>query len=150
MRPTALRLAVAIGTTPPSFAREASVSLLPPLPLYRRLLRSHRNLPIEMRSLGDTYIKDEFRRHKTADNPLHIIGFLSQWKHYLDSMEKGELDKGRMLDMDKLEKMSNEQVAQLYELMKETKDIWKTPEDLEAEKARLEAIDPLAFKENKE
>lgn len=36
MRPTALRLAVAIGTTPPSFAREASVALLPPLPYVGR------------------------------------------------------------------------------------------------------------------
>lgn len=49
----------------------------------------------------------EFRRHKTADNPLHIIGFLSQWKHYLDDMEKGDLSKGKMLDMDKLEKVSD-------------------------------------------
>lgn len=57
----------------------------------------------------------EFRRHKTADNPLHIIGFLSQWKHYLDSMEKGELDKGRMLDMDKLEKVSSPCDLELWE-----------------------------------
>lgn len=47
----------------------------------------------------------EFRRHKSTDNPLHIIGFLSQWKHYLDSLEKGELDRGRTLDMEKLEKV---------------------------------------------
>jgi len=28
----------------------------------------------------------EFRRHKKTDNPLHIIGFLSQWKMYLDEL----------------------------------------------------------------
>jgi hypothetical protein len=28
----------------------------------------------------------EFRRHKDTDNPVHIIGFLSQWKLYLDQL----------------------------------------------------------------
>jgi hypothetical protein len=30
--------------------------------------------------------QDEFRRHRSTDNPLHIVGFLSQWKMYLDSL----------------------------------------------------------------
>lgn len=28
----------------------------------------------------------EFRRHEKVDNPVHIIGFLSQWKMYLDAL----------------------------------------------------------------
>lgn len=49
-------------------------ALLPPIPLYRRLLRGHRkHLPPEMRLLGDEYIKSEFRAHRGVDNPIHIV-----------------------------------------------------------------------------
>jgi hypothetical protein len=51
-------------------------ALLPPIPLYRRLLRGHRkHLPPEMRLLGDEYIKSEFRAHRGVDNPIHIVSF---------------------------------------------------------------------------
>jgi hypothetical protein len=60
-------------------AQEAKV-LLAPIPLYRQILRVHRNLPPAMRSMGDDYVKSEFRRHKDTDNPVHIIGFISQWQ----------------------------------------------------------------------
>lgn len=50
------------------------MALLPPIPLYRRLLRAHRkHLPGEMRLLGDEYIKAEFRAHRKIDNPAHIV-----------------------------------------------------------------------------
>jgi len=49
-------------------------ALLPPIPLYRRLLRGHRkHLPPEMRVLGDEYVKAEFRAHRGVDNPIHIV-----------------------------------------------------------------------------
>lgn len=32
----------------------------------------------------------EFRRHREVTNPAHIIGFLSQWKMYLDQIPPGE------------------------------------------------------------
>lgn len=75
MRASLLRLAES-ATKKPLNLRDASATLLPPVPyappalrgydfastlllfsLYRRLLRSHRNLPPEMRSLGDDYVK---------------------------------------------------------------------------------------------
>lgn len=52
----------------------ASIALLPPIPLYRRILRTHRkHLPREMRLLGDEYVKSEFRSHKNVENPVHIV-----------------------------------------------------------------------------
>lgn len=49
-------------------------ALLPPIHLYRRLLRAHRKfLPGEMRLLGDEYIKAEFRAHRKVDNPAHMV-----------------------------------------------------------------------------
>ncbi|EPQ53983.1 ACN9-domain-containing protein [Gloeophyllum trabeum ATCC 11539] len=126
MRPTVVRLAESV-TKRPLNIREAGASLLPPIPLYRRLLRAHRALPLEMRSLGDDYVKAEFRRHRSVTNPVHIIGFLSQWKIYLDELPSGtdaQNFSGKKLDPQLMEKMSAEQLGQLYELMHATKNVW--------------------------
>lgn len=54
--------------------RRTPMALLPPIPLYRRILRAHRNrLPVEERTLGDLYVKAEFKAHKDIDNPVHIV-----------------------------------------------------------------------------
>ncbi len=54
--------------------KPAPMALLPPIPLYRRLLRAHRkHLPREMRLLGDEYVKSEFRAHRDVENPVHIV-----------------------------------------------------------------------------
>jgi hypothetical protein len=122
--------------------REVSEALYPPIPcvcqiiaifipvvtftrrLYRRLLRAHRFLPYEMRSLGDDYIKaghfsriptnavshvtSEFRRHREATNPVHIMGFLTQWKMYLDELPRRRDAgfSGKKLDLTMFEKVS--------------------------------------------
>lgn len=103
--------------------KPAPMALLPPIPLYRRVLRSHRRLPNEMRVLGDEYVKSEFRAHRTVENPMHIvsstlrpcmmvlqtnrlqIGFLTEWQMYAQQIE-GESWKGAKLDKAKIDKMS--------------------------------------------
>ncbi|KAI0709933.1 ACN9-domain-containing protein [Earliella scabrosa] len=128
LRATGVRLAESVSKHPLNL-REASATLLPPLPLYRRILRAHRNLPYDMRSLGDDYVKAEFRRHRETSNKVHIIGFLSQWKVYLDQLpagpDGGKAFRGKPLDPTTLEKMSAEQLGQLYEVMHVTKDVWR-------------------------
>ncbi|KAK0213975.1 ACN9-domain-containing protein, partial [Armillaria fumosa] len=127
MHSSVKRLAKSVGTRPLKL-QETSASLLPPMVLYRRLLRAHRSLPNRMRSLGDDYVKAEFRRHREVTNPLHIIGFLSQWKAYLDKLPvESKLEKftGQKLDPQLIEKMSAEQLGQLYELKNATKEVWK-------------------------
>ncbi|KAJ6599953.1 hypothetical protein DFH09DRAFT_1021304 [Mycena vulgaris] len=112
----------------PLTVSEAGAALLPPKPLYRRILRAHRELPREFRGLGDVYIKAEFRRHRSVTNPAHIIGFLSQWKVYLDDLPRGPdapAFSGKRLDATVYEKMSPEQLGQLYEFMRTAKDVWK-------------------------
>ncbi|KAI0148119.1 P-loop containing nucleoside triphosphate hydrolase protein [Hypoxylon sp. NC0597] len=105
MRPSWRVLATATagnGLKPPPMA------LLPPIPLYRRLLRAHRkHLPHEMRLLGDEYIKAEFRAHRNVDNPAHLIGFLTEWQLYAQKIE-GDSWVGDKLDPEKIEKMSDE------------------------------------------
>ncbi|CAN6604604.1 succinate dehydrogenase assembly factor 3, mitochondrial [Trichomonascus vanleenenianus] len=95
--------------------------ILPPLPLYRRVLRAHRHcLPADLRKLGDDYVKTEFRLHKNLDNPLHIVGFLSSWQNYAEQLEKDNWHH-ETLDMQKIASMSDDQVVQLYELMQAAK-----------------------------
>lgn len=81
-----------------------------------------------MRAVGDNYVKDEFRRHKNIDNPLQIIGFLSSWKMYLDQLEvqQGQPGgfRGQRLDPQLLEKMSDEQIYQIHELMTATQEAY--------------------------
>lgn len=74
------------------------------------------------RELGDQYVKNEFKLHKSTDNPLYIVGFLASWQDYLHMITRGEWEEGT-LSTDLLEKMSPEQVTQLYELMKEAEQL---------------------------
>ncbi|KAH0614322.1 uncharacterized protein H6S33_006208 [Morchella sextelata] len=101
---------------------KSTLALLPPIPLYRRLFRAHRNKlgPME-RFFGDEYIKAEFRRHRDIDNPLQIVGFLKEWQLYAQKIE-GDTWRDEKLDEEKLNKMSDQQVGQLYELMKAIRD----------------------------
>lgn len=119
--------------TPSTMGSASSLSealaLLPPIPLYRRILRVHRQkLDPEMRILGDSYVKSEFRAHRGTENPLHIvrlplvgleigwwggeanagsgqIGFLTEWQLYAQKIE-GDAWSGDKLDKAKLDKMS--------------------------------------------
>lgn len=74
MRTSAVRFATQtnLQTGP---LRTAPLAILPPIPLFRRILRSHRkHLDTRMRLLGDEYVKSEFRAHRNIDNPVHIVG----------------------------------------------------------------------------
>ncbi|KAK0293571.1 hypothetical protein LTR35_000175 [Friedmanniomyces endolithicus] len=118
MRATRFLRAVpsSIGTQS-SGLRSPPPALLPPIPLYRRLLRSHRkHLTPELRVLGDEYVKSEFRAHRDTENPVHIVGFLSEWQRYAQMIE-GDSWRGEKMDKTKVDKMSDEQIAQMYELM---------------------------------
>ncbi|CAH0000951.1 unnamed protein product [Clonostachys byssicola] len=117
MRPTLVRLATAAAEQAGNSLRPRPMALLPPIFLYRRILRAHRkHLPAEMRVLGDEYVKAEFRAHRKVDNPAHLIGFLSEWQLYAQKIE-GDSWKGQKIDETKLAKMSDEQIQQLYELL---------------------------------
>lgn len=53
------------------------------LSLYRSILRTHsKSLPIEMRALGDAYVKAEFRLHKNVTNENQLLNFFKEWQQY--------------------------------------------------------------------
>ncbi|XP_062956214.1 succinate dehydrogenase assembly factor 3, mitochondrial [Cynocephalus volans] len=96
--------------------------------LYRRLLQLHRALPPDLKALGDQYVKDEFRRHKTVGSD-EAQRFLQEWEMYAavlwqqaiknrqNSTEKACF--GTSLSEEKLNDFRDEQIGQLQELMQE-------------------------------
>lgn len=85
--------------TPASIGSKSSLSealaLLPPLQLYRRILRVHRKLEPEMRVLGDSYVKNEFHAHRSVENPLHIVCFFLSELVWLYRVEENGRQGGR-------------------------------------------------------
>jgi len=143
MRPTPRLLATPARLT--RGTKPEPMALLPPIPLYRRILRCHRkHLPAEMRVLGDQYVKAEFRAHQKIDNPVHIVGFLTEWQSYTQMVE-GDAWKGERMEKGKVEKMSDEQVAQMYELMLSIREA--EVEGNEAEVGARRAAEEAAKKE---
>ncbi|KAH7085418.1 acetate non-utilizing protein 9, mitochondrial precursor [Paraphoma chrysanthemicola] len=128
-------LAVATDAGASRGFRQAPSALLPPIPLYRTILRTHRKrLGVEERVLGDMYVKAEFRAHKDIDNPVQIIGFLSEWQLYAQTLQ-GDSWKGEKMDKGKIDKMSDQQIGQLYELMQAIQK--QNQEDADAEEANI-------------
>lgn len=113
-------------------SRTAMTILQSPSQLFRSILRAHkRHLPTDLRSLGDTYVKQEFRLHKTA-KPEQVQRFMTEWNNYLDqllvtaraqeSMRVGSIDNqvfafGKDLPPDV--ELSSEQRQQLEKLREE-------------------------------
>ncbi|GMR59338.1 hypothetical protein PMAYCL1PPCAC_29533, partial [Pristionchus mayeri] len=96
-----------------------------PLLLYKRILRLHYGLPPPARLMGDAYVKDEFRRHKTAPREQALI-FLHEWTQYCTMLSKQLTGRGiskgiigKDFDDGDLEKFSEEQLGQLLELKEE-------------------------------
>lgn len=59
------------------------------LSLYRSLLKAHsKYLPAEMKSLGDAYVKSEFRLHKKVTNQDQLSRFFTEWNMYLDQIQQ--------------------------------------------------------------
>ena len=59
--------------------------------------------------IGRANFRTEFRRHKTTDNPVHVMGFLLEWKRYLDEIESqypgGRPFRGKLMDAIAFEKV---------------------------------------------
>lgn len=98
---------------------------------------------------GDTYLKAEFRRHRDIENPLHIVGFLTEWQQYGQMLE-GDEWKGSKIDTALLDKLSDQQVGQMYELMQAIQKRGRDSVDEEEEDALLRAIDNAAGPEKKD
>merc|ERR1712195_205335 len=78
----------------------SSIMSAPALNLYRRILRLHRwKLPQEMRHLGDSYVKEEFRLHRTA-NATQVEVFMQEWQNYAGQLDSQSTDFGQEMHDD--------------------------------------------------
>lgn len=107
MRPALRLLASTNSSSIGNPLKPVPLALLPPIPLYRRILRAHRKyLPHEQRVLGDMYVKSEFRAHRNVDNPVHIVSSrpigqlpLSDFTNRLVSLVNGKCTRSRLKEI---------------------------------------------------
>lgn len=83
-------------------------------------------MPTELQSLGNNYVRDEFKRHKKC-NEQEANLFVIEWTNYAVHLSKqlglGVYGRptpkiGENLKVDDLDRFSEDQIVQLYELMK--------------------------------
>lgn len=93
------------------------------LSLYRRVLRQHRlKLTAEMRVLGDRYVKDEFRKHRTAPSEF-LPRFFEEWEKYEEHLDRQMPQSGSIGKPlgEAVRAMTDEQRAMLAKLAEETR-----------------------------
>uniref|UniRef100_A0A6B2LUV6 Succinate dehydrogenase assembly factor 3 n=1 Tax=Arcella intermedia TaxID=1963864 RepID=A0A6B2LUV6_9EUKA len=89
------------------------------LSLYRSILRMHqKKLPKDLRSLGDSYVRSEFKAIKKAKTPNFHTTFLKSWNDYLEklSLSQDIQNLGKDLHQSDKAKLSKEQIYQLNQL----------------------------------
>lgn len=94
------------------------------LSIYRQILRVHRtSMPPPLRKMGDSYLRDEYRRHKDAQTtPQQWKTFTLEWQKYLD-MLMGRADLPNTsgdIPADVRDAMTPEQKQQFLDLKEET------------------------------
>ncbi len=108
--------------------------------LYRSILKTHaRSLPLEMRSLGDAYVKSEFRLHKNVSDEAQLQKFFTEWKDYLRHIQETSRAKEVQaaglsesvtadfgMDLDEGVQVTDEQKIQLQKLREEAIQLKKT------------------------
>ena len=57
--------------------------------LYRNILRAHKRfLPNEMKGLGDSYVKSEFKLFKKVTDEQQLKQFYVEWNTYLNQLQQ--------------------------------------------------------------
>ncbi|CAL8462453.1 g1986 [Coccomyxa elongata] len=93
------------------------------LQLYRQILRAHATvLPPPLRTMGDAYAKEEFRRHRDAKTtPAQWAAFMQEWQRYLSMLHgTADLPEGSGdIPEDVLQTLNEDQKRQLARLQEE-------------------------------
>lgn len=85
--------------------------------LYRAILKVHRrSLPPSLRTLGDEYVRAEFRLHKKVEKPEALRNFFGEWERYLETIKTQNGRFGKDLDQQNMQALSDAQKTKLQEL----------------------------------
>ena len=96
------------------------------LELYAGILRAHRALPPQMRSLGDAYVREEFRKHRSAKDSF-LGPFFREWDGYLAQLRAAPPGGavGRDLAPEQASALTKEQLEQLARLQDEAAKLFR-------------------------
>lgn len=87
------------------------------LALYRSILRLHnQKLPLDLRLLGTTYLRTEFRAHRNVTNEAQLKQFFAAWEGYATMLKGKETLFGKDLSKDETLAMNEEQKEKLKKL----------------------------------
>ncbi len=96
--------------------------------LYRHILKLHRLLPSEMRTIGDNYVKTEFKLNKKVTEPKILEIFYKEWAQYSETLlhqvnedfKTNSIEKplGAKLELKRLSEFNDDQLYNLMELRK--------------------------------
>ncbi|PVU93127.1 hypothetical protein BB561_003435 [Smittium simulii] len=95
-----------------------------PKALYRAILRAHRHLPTEFRTLGDSYLKHEFRAHTKVSDSFQLNKFFTEWNKYLTAVSQQNLHSSSLsseiaakdLEIHQLEALPDDKAEQILYL----------------------------------
>eukprot|EP01031_Cornospumella_fuschlensis_P041563 gene41563-50722_t len=90
------------------------------LSLYRSILKTHiTKLPLDLRHLGSSYVRNEFKLHKGVKDSKVLAQFYAAWEGYLEQL-KLQADRGRRFGSDLTDKeqkaMSDSQREKMEQL----------------------------------
>lgn len=108
--------------------------------LYRTVLKAHRrHLPLDMRLVGDMYVRDEFRTFRAFEKPSEgqAGAFFDEWERYVETVRGSPDARPAAITEEEVAAMSDEQRDMLRKLKRETheyveainKRVGKDPED---------------------
>ncbi|CAE7498187.1 ZFWD3 [Symbiodinium necroappetens] len=124
------RVAIFLHSEPRAAGLAMSAKLIgESMTLYRSIMRLHRlKLDPQMRSLGDTYARKEFRLHtkpQVTDSQRQM--FLREWKSYVDMISLQETVVGQELSAEQKAKLNDQQKVQLDNLEQSAKSLGCQP-----------------------
>lgn len=95
--------------------------------LYRKILNVHKQklLP-DQRAIGDAYVRQEFRLNKVA-NEKQSRQFMTEWhKYYMELESAKDIARGKDMDRQAFEELSDEMKEQLLKLKEEAEGYAKS------------------------
>lgn len=95
------------------------------LALYRAILKAHiTKLPLDLRHLGSSYVRKEFKLHKQVTQEPQLREFFSAWEGYLEVLQR-QADVGKFgahLDEKDRKLFNDDQKEKLVQLKEEVKE----------------------------
>eukprot|EP01127_Copromyxa_protea_P018348 TRINITY_DN5755_c0_g1_i1.p1 TRINITY_DN5755_c0_g1~~TRINITY_DN5755_c0_g1_i1.p1 ORF type:complete len:115 (+),score=28.97 TRINITY_DN5755_c0_g1_i1:120-464(+) len=93
------------------------------LGLYRRVMRVHQSkLDPQMRQIGDSYVRNEFKAMKKSEKEEHYHNFIKGWEDYVTLLLSQPTITGKNLELKERKKLNQDQKDNLKKLRRAAKE----------------------------